>query len=225
MATVGSTAANSAQDIIAGLSRPKSEPVKEEQGSKTQFLALLTAQLKNQDPMNPLENAEVTSQLAQISTVDGIERLNTTLASMMSGQQANETMQAAALVGRGVLIPGKGLALSDAGALGGFSLSSPADKVVATIKDANGLEVAAVDLGSFEAGTHNFTWDGSTLDGVRAANGKYTVSITASVGGEPVGAEALQLGAVSSVIRGPHGTDLQVGDLGIFKMSEIKQIL
>lgn len=226
MATVGSTTSSSAtQDIIDGLARQTSAAAKADESSQSRFLTLLTAQLKNQDPMNPLDNAQVTSQLAQISTVDGIERLNAMLASMVEGQETSGAMQAAALVGRGVLIPGKGLTLSDAGSLGGFSLAGPADKVTLNITDANGLEVAAVDLGAFDAGTHNFQWDGSTLDGSRAANGKYTVSIAATVGEERVGADALQLGAVTSVIRGPQGTDLQVGDLGIFKMSEIKQIL
>jgi len=225
VATVNNTNASSAaQDVIANLSR-QNTTAKVEENAQTRFLTLLTTQLKNQDPMNPMDNAQVTSQLAQISTVDGIERLNTMLAGMVDGQQTSEAMQAAALVGRAVLIPGKGLTLSDAGALGGFSLENPADKVTLSITDANGLEVASVDLGAFDEGTHNFEWDGATLDGARAANGKYTVSVSATVGEEKVGADVLQLGAVSSVIRGPQGTDLQVGDLGIFKMSEIKQIL
>jgi flagellar basal-body rod modification protein FlgD len=226
VATVNNTNVSAAtQDVIANLSRQSTATAKADENSQTRFLTLLTAQLKNQDPMNPMDNAQVTSQLAQISTVDGIERLNSMLAGIMDGQQTSEAMQAAALVGRAVLIPGKGLTLTDAGALGGFSLDSAADKVTLSITDANGLEVASVDLGEFDEGTHNFEWDGSALDGARAANGKYTVSVHAIVGEEKVGADMLQLGAVSSVIRGPQGTDLQVGDLGIFKMSEIKQIL
>ena len=74
---------------------------------------MLTTQLKNQDPLNPLDNAQVTSQLAQISTVDGIERLNQTLTSMMDGMLSSETMQAAALVGRSVLVPGQHMTLGE----------------------------------------------------------------------------------------------------------------
>jgi flagellar basal-body rod modification protein FlgD len=227
MSTVSGTS-TATQDIIASLNRAGTASATQTSttdSTRSQFLTLLTTQLKNQDPMNPLDNAQVTSQLAQLSTVDGIERLNGTLNQIMAGQQTSEAMQAAALVGHGVLVPGKGLVLSDSGALGGFTLENPADKVTVTITDSNGLQVAAVDLGEFDAGTHTFEWDGTAADGSRAANGKYTITVKAQTDGEAVGAEALQLGAVSSVVRGTQGTDLQVGALGIFKLSEIKQIL
>ncbi|HJV26653.1 MAG TPA: flagellar hook assembly protein FlgD [Aromatoleum sp.] len=225
MATVNNTVSSAADAAVALLGRKATEAAKADADTQGRFLTLLTAQLKNQDPMNPMDNAQVTSQLAQISTVDGIERLNTMLGQLMDGQQSTEAMQAASLVGRGVLIPGKGLALGDSGALGGFSLDTPADKVTLHIKDGSGLEVAKVDLGSFDAGTHDFQWDGTTLGGSRAANGKYTVSIEASTADQAVTAEALQFGAVTSILRGAKSTDLQVGDLGIFKMSDVKQIV
>ncbi|MCC4115929.1 flagellar hook assembly protein FlgD [Aromatoleum toluclasticum] len=225
MATVNNTVSSAADSALALLGRKDSTSSKDEVDSQGRFLTLLTAQLKNQDPMNPLDNAQVTSQLAQISTVDGIERLNAMLTQLLDGQQSSEAMQAASLVGRGVLIPGSGLKLGDAGSIGGFALDVPADAVTMHIKDAQGLEVAAVDLGSFDLGTHNFQWDGTTKDGSRAANGKYTVSIEAVTGGKPVAAEALEFGAVTSVVRGTKGTDLQVGELGIFKMSDVRQIV
>lgn len=225
MATVNNTISSAAEAAVAALGRKPADTAKADADTQGRFLTLLTAQLKNQDPMNPLDNAQVTSQLAQISTVDGIERLNTMLSQIMEGQQSSEALQAASLVGRGVLIPGAGLALSDAGAVGGFALEVPADKVTMKIQDANGLEVAVVDLGSFAAGTHNFQWDGTTIDGSRAANGKYKVSIEAVTGEEPVAAEVLEFGAVTSVVRGTKGTDLQIGDLGIFKMSDVRQIV
>lgn len=225
MATVNNNVSAAAESALALLGRKDSTSSKDDVDSQGRFLTLLTAQLKNQDPMNPLDNAQVTSQLAQISTVDGIERLNTMLTQLLEGQQSSESLQAASLVGRGVLIPGSGLKLGDAGSIGGFALDVPADAVTMRIKDAQGLEVAAVDLGSFDAGTHNFQWDGTTLDGSRAANGKYTVSIEAVTGGKPVVAEVLEFGAVTSVVRGTKGTDLQVGDMGIFKMSDVRQIV
>ena len=105
---------------------------------QTKFLTLLTTQLKNQDPLNPMDNAQMTSQLAQISTVDGIERLNTTLASMMSSTSETQALQAAALVGHGALVSGKNLPLTESGAIGGFDLGAGADVVKIEIKDANG---------------------------------------------------------------------------------------
>lgn len=225
MATVNNTVSAAADSALALLARKDKPEAKADANGQGRFLTLLTAQLKNQDPMNPLDNAQVTSQLAQISTVDGIERLNTMLTQLLGGQQSAESLQAASLVGRGVLIPGNGLKLGDAGSIGGFALDVPADAVTMHIKDAQGLEVAAVNLGSFAEGTHNFQWDGTTLGGSRAANGKYKVSIEAVTGGKPVQAEVLEFGAVSSVVRGTKGTDLQIGDLGIVKMSDVRQIV
>ena len=134
----------------------------------SRFLTLLTTQLKNQDPLNPMENAEVTSQLAQMSTVDGIERLNKMFQSFVDGQSAYDSMQAAALVGRGVLVEGKKLTLTESGAVGGFELDAPADSVVLSIKDAAGLEVKQIELSDVKAGSQNFIWDGTASDGSRA---------------------------------------------------------
>ncbi len=224
MATVDS-ATNAQQQILNSLARPEAAKASVQDEAQNRFLTLLTTQLKNQDPLNPLDNAQVTSQLAQISTVDGIERLNSMLGKLMEGQQSSEALQAAQLVGRGVLVPGKGMLLGEQGAMGGFTLDAGADKVVVSINDANGLEIANVDLGAHEAGTHSFQWDGMAIDGTAAAAGAYVVKLLATSGDDKVGATALELGQVSSVIRGPKSVDLQVGALGIFQLSEIQQIL
>jgi len=109
--------------------------------SKDTFLKLLTTQLQNQDPLNPMDNAQMTSQLAQISTVDGITKLNATLQSMFSSVADSQTLQAAALVNRVVLVPGKGLMLHEKKSAGGVELEGPADRVTVNIADANGLPV------------------------------------------------------------------------------------
>src|SRR5690606_15321908 len=197
---------------------------KKDEDAQTRFLTLLTTQLRNQDPMNPMENAEMTSQLAQMSTVDGIERLNAMFQQLLAGQESAEAMQAAALVGRGVLVEGNSMVLTEAGGIGGFEVPAGADRVTLSIRDASGLEVATVDFEGVEPGNHNYVWDGTTLDGSTAAPGLYTVKVTATTGGEPVEVSALQFGQVTGVIRGPKSTDLQVGSLGIFQFNDIKQI-
>lgn len=224
MSTVTS-ASQSAQDILANLARKDTTTSSSAQQDKVQFLKLLTTQLQNQDPLNPMENAEITSQLAQLSTVEGIEKLNAMMSKLVSAQENSDGLAAAALVGRGVLVEGKNLYLTEAGAVGGFELDGPADKVVLSIRDANGIEVSTVELAGVDAGSHNYIWDGSAKDGSRAADGLYAVSVTAVQGNDSVVSRALQFGAVTSVIRGASSTDLQVGDLGIFKMADIKQIL
>lgn len=217
-----------AASILSDLARSNTtsdSKIKDNEAAQTRFLTLLTTQLRNQDPMNPLENSEVTSQLAQMSTVDGIERLNAMFQQFLTAQESGESLQAAALVGRGVLVPGKSMILTEAGAVGGFELANGADKLTLTIKDGSGLEVARIELDDVEAGSHNYMWDGTAIDGQRAANGAYSVSATAMLGGDEVKVDTLEFGVVSGVIRGAKSTDLQVGNLGIFKFDDIKQIL
>lgn len=215
-------------NVLAGLARNQNTTTanqKANEDAQTRFLLLLTTQLRNQDPMSPLENAEVTSQLAQMSTVDGIERLNGLFKQFMAAQESAEAMQAAAMVGRGVLVPGNGMILTEAGAIGGFELSGPADRVTLTIKDSAGLEVAKLELEGVDAGSHNFVWDGTAVDGSAAAEGLYTVSVAATRGGETVKGNTLEFGQVTGVVRGAAGADLQVGHLGIFAFNDIRQIL
>ncbi|MCX8086973.1 MAG: flagellar hook assembly protein FlgD [Rhodocyclaceae bacterium] len=192
--------------------------------AQNRFLQLLTTQLKNQDPLNPLDNAQMTSQLAQISTVNGIEKLNATLQTLLAGMSDAQAMQAAALVNRGVLVPGASLTLGEAGALGGIELAGSADEVVVTIKDMNGLVMRSLNLGDLDAGVHPFVWDGKTDAGVPAASGKYSFSVTAKRGAEKVDATALAYGQVRSVTREGKDLSLEVGTLGSFALADIRQI-
>ena len=213
-----------ANSVLASLAR--SEPVqKAEEDMQGRFLKLLTTQLKNQDPMNPMENAEMTSQLAQMSTVDGIERLNKMVQSFFDSQASAEGLNAAALLGRGVLVEGSRLALTEAGAVGGFEIDTPADSVTLSVRDSSGLVVKQMVFNDVDAGSHNFVWDGTAEDGSRAADGIYSLSLSARLGEEAVGGRTLQFGPVTSIVRGASGTDLQVGDLGVFKVDDVKQII
>jgi flagellar basal-body rod modification protein FlgD len=90
---------------------------------QNRFLKLLVTQLKNQDPLNPLDNAAVTSQISQINTVTGIERLNTTLETLLSTFNEGQAVQAAGLIGKNVLVGGSGLALVNGQANGGVNLA------------------------------------------------------------------------------------------------------
>lgn len=209
-------------DSVNGLATTK--PKNSTSEAQDRFLKLLTTQLKNQDPLNPMDNAQMTSQMAQISTVDGIEKLNATLQKLLSSTVDAEAMQAAALVGRQVMVTGSGLRLTDSGAVGGVELTAGADQVVVTIKDANGIAVKTLDLGDLDAGTHNFTWDGKADSGAQAVKGAYSVSVVAKRGADKVDASVLELAGVASVNRGSQGVTLDLGLLGLAKMSDVKQI-
>ena len=218
-----SLASNASANVLASLARTDSTKAKSAmQDEQSRFLMLLTTQLRNQDPMNPLENSDLTMQLAQMSTVDGIERLNKLVQSLISSSEVSDS---AALIGHGVLVEGKGLGLTEAVAIGGFEVDAPADKVVVTVVDANGIPVKTLEFNDVTTGSHNYMWDGLADDGSEAAQGMYTVKVAASLNGAVVNARPLEFGPVTSVVRGANGADLQVGALGIFKLEDIKQIL
>ncbi len=194
-------------------------------GIQNQFLKLLTTQLQNQDPLNPLDNAQVTTQLAQISTVEGIQQLSTTLQSMLGNTQDSQTLQAAALVGRMVLVPGSSIAMSGgATSYAGFDLSGAADKVTVTIKNSSGVAVRTLNLGSADAGSNMFSWDGKTDNGTTAADGAYTFTVAAVQGSNNVSATALGVGKVSSVVRSGTGFNLDVGSLGTAAFSDVREV-
>lgn len=213
-------------DIYAALNSKKSTAsTSTVSDAQNRFLKLLTTQLKNQDPLNPLDNAQMTSQMAQISTVDGIERLNATLQKLINNSADSQAMQAAALVGHGVLVPGSGVDLAQGSAYAGVELASAADRVTVTIKDANGLVVRTLELGDLSAGSHAFHWDGTANSGAAAADGAYTFSVAAVQGTNKVDTTALSVGLVSSVERTATGLTLNVGQTGSFAMSDVRQIL
>jgi flagellar basal-body rod modification protein FlgD len=188
-------------------------------------MKLLVAQMKNQDPLNPLDNAEITSQLAQLSTVTGIDKLNATLETMMTSTQSNQALQAASMIGHGVLAAGSSLNLSGGQALFGIDLSAAADSATVTIRDSSGRPVRQMTLGPQAAGTLSLQWDGLTDAGVGAPEGTYSIEVSATGGGQKVSATTLGFGHVTSVSGGVQGPKLNAPGLGELSISDIRQIL
>lgn len=224
MATSIATNSSASADILASLGVRQGSTTSNTAEIQNRFLTLLTAQLKNQDPTAPMDSAQMTSQLAQISTVDGIERLNKTLQTLLSDSQSSQGLQAAALVGRGVLVPGNALTLSSGVGGFGYELAGPADEVTATIKDANGIVVRTLSLGSAEAGVQVVPWDGKADSGAQAADGKYTVSVSAKYGKDAVTASVLTATQVTGVIRTGSTMSVEAGG-GVYALDEIKGIV
>ena len=157
------------------------------QSMQDQFLTLLVAQLQNQDPTNPMDNAQMTSQMAQISTVSGIEKLNDTVQSVTSQFASMQMLQGATMIGHTVLSEGNALNLTDKGqGSAAFDLEGSAANVTVTITTAGGQLVDTMELGSAAAGRNYFTWDGSNYNGdtsnlrfkVSASNGDAAVKAT-----------------------------------------------
>lgn len=205
MSTVSSSTSQS--DILAALNGTSTSSSSSSSATKTSadlqnsFLKMLTTQLQNQDPLNPMDNAQMTSQLAQISTLEGIQGLNSTLTSLLSSYNTSQALQASGAIGSSVLIEGDKLALASGKAQGGVSLPSAADSVVLTIKNSAGAVVQTQQLGKQAAGTVAFTWDGKNASGTQLADGKYTFSVEASSNGTKVAATPIQLGTVSAVVK------------------------
>lgn len=216
------------QDVMAAVNGTKAasstSTASTAQATEDRFLKLLVTQMKNQDPMNPLDNAQVTSQMAQLSTVTGIDKLNTSLEAMSKSFMANQSLQAATMIGHSVLAPGKQLELSSGTGIAGIELQSAADKVQVAIKDQSGTVVRRLDLGAKDAGTIPFGWDGKAEDGQVLADGKYTFEITATQGTSTVIADALGLGKVDSVSLGAQGVSLNVAGVGAIDATKVKQI-
>jgi flagellar basal-body rod modification protein FlgD len=221
-----STVSQSLLDAMNGTSSTSSSSGTTAQDIQDRFMTMLVAQMKNQDPLNPMDNSEVTSQMAQLSSVSGIEQLNTTMQSLMSNYQTSQNLQASNLIGHGILTAGSGVTLSSGQAGMGVNLAASADSVTVDIYDAAGTKVNSVDLGAESAGITSFTWDGTTSSGSTAPDGQYTFKVTATNAGQAVTATALQFGVVSSVsFNGTNGITLSVPGMNDVKFSDVQQVL
>jgi flagellar basal-body rod modification protein FlgD len=199
------------------------------------FMTLLVAQLQNQDPMNPMDNAQMTSQLAQLQTVTGINNLNATLNTLKSSYQSSESLQATNLIGHGVLVEGGNVSLAGGKGVMGLELGTDADDVKVVISDKSGNEVETMDLGAQKAGVMPLAWDGvpdatkvdSTGKPVSLADGNYTFKVVATRGGDTLSdAKGLAWDSVASVTTGgTDGVKLNLPGKGSVLLSDIKQVL
>jgi flagellar basal-body rod modification protein FlgD len=190
------------------------------------FLRLLVAQMNNQDPLNPLDNAQVTSQMAQINTVSGINTLNATVTRLLENFARAEAIQAAQLTGRTVLVAGNSLALGDAGeAAAALQLAQPADAVTIEVRDASGAVVRSIEMGATRDGIQPFVWDGATDAGARAAPGRYTFAARATAAGKEIAVTPLAAHRVDGVRQDSFGLQLMLSGLGPVSYSDIRLIL
>ena len=206
----GSSAAAGAAAALAGGSGANSED---------RFLKLLVAQMQNQDPLNPMDNAQVTSQMAQIQTVSGIDKLNTTVQGLNAQFAQLQALSGAALVGHDVLIEGNRL-VADAGVgHGGFELGSQADHVKLEVLDASGRVIDSADLGAMASGRHSFDWTPAAgIDPALAARFR----ITATLGTAAVAATPFTRDRVDAVSAGPGGLVLELAHAGPVAYDQVK---
>jgi len=163
--------------------------------AQERFLKLFVAQLNNQDPLNPLDNAQMTTQMAQINQVVGLQQVNETLKSLSTQFGMVGSIQGAQLVGRQVVSEGNGLVVADGEARGAFNLAAAADAVRVEILDTAGEVLGTADLGRRGAGLQTFDWPLGAVDPARVAS----LRVTATGAGQAVAATPLALHQVQSV--------------------------
>jgi flagellar basal-body rod modification protein FlgD len=233
--TVNTNTTSSINDLMSTMNSKPATSTDSVTADTDKFMTLLVTQLKNQDPLNPLDNAQVTSQLAQLQTVTGVNKLNTTLESLKSSYQSSESMQATNLIGHGVLVEGNNVTLSSSKGILGVELGSNADAVSVTITDKAGKVVQTLDLGAQKAGIVPLAWDGVPdpkklgADGkpVTVADGSYTVTVSATRAGEALkDAKSLSFDSVLSVTtNSADGVKLNLPGKGAVTLADIKQVL
>ncbi len=196
MATTSATSASPASSIYAQLNGASNTATSTAQETSDRFLKLLVAQMKNQDPLSPMDNAQVTSQMAQINTVTGIEKLNTSVGALGTQFMQSQVLQGAALIGKSVQVEGNKLTLESGKASGRFELASAADSVKVEVLSASGRVVDTIDLGAGSKGAQGFAW---TAPAALANETGLSFRVSATRGGSAVTATTQMLDQVKSV--------------------------
>jgi flagellar basal-body rod modification protein FlgD len=182
------------------------------------FLKLLVAQMQNQDPLSPMDNAQVTSQMAQINTVSGIEKLNTTVAALSSQFTQLQAVQGASLVGHDVVVPGNAMLITNAVGQGGYELTGPADQVKVEVLSASGQVVDTLNLGAQSSGIHSFDW---TAGSATTASG-LKFRVTATSGSVGTAATTLIRDRVDAITTSGNVFSLELANSGTVPYSSVK---
>ena len=185
---------------------------------KDEFLKILTTQLANQDPTQPMDSNAFVAQLAQFSALEQAQNTNDTLTQMLTLQQASSQSGSASVavasVGKEAAYNASQMTLSTDGSIGvnGILPSSAAD-VIMEVDDANGSVVRTQHFGGMAAGSHNLTWDGFNEAGVAQAPGTYTVRVSAvDISGKPISVTQQACGLVTGITFQNGATQLMIGN-------------
>jgi flagellar basal-body rod modification protein FlgD len=191
------------------------------------FLKLMTEQLKNQDPFEPVKNENMVAQMAQFSSVTGISEMNKTLKSVAAQLGGANAAQAVSYVGRAVLVEGNTAYAAENGSLSAvLPLSEGADEVVVQISDTSGALLRTMNLGAQAAGDVNVEWDGKTDAGEAVSGGPFTIKATALRNGTRVASPVAVWAPVTSVSLGSDGGQpmLNLAGLGPKPLSAVRQV-
>lgn len=215
---------NVSQSLLDSVNGTGQTATSEVQETEDRFLKLLVEQMKNQDPLNPMDNAQVTSQMAQLSTVTGIDKLNETMASMISSLQSSQSYQAASMIGHNVLVPGDTITQSGSGGIFGVELENDAESLAIEITNTSGDVVKTITMSNLDAGVHAVQWDGIMADGNTAPDGNYSFSTAATLAGTDINSSTLAFATVNSVSTDTSGVKLNLSNQDSVSTGDVKEI-
>ena len=189
--------------------------------AQDRFLKLLVTQMQNQDPLNPMDNAQVTSQMAQINTVTGIEKLNTTMSGMSTSMASMQMLQGSSLVGHGVLFEGNQLFVNSEGkASAGYDLAAAATSVRVDVLNSSGTVIDSFTQTGKAAGRQGFDWTPPT--GVSTAGLKFQVTATSN--NKPVTATPMMGAAVTTVNTNNGTLNLELANGMTIPYTQVKAV-
>ena len=199
---------------------------KKDELGQGQFLELMIAQLKNQDPFKAMDPGQFLGQLAQFGTVTGIQEMQGAFATLSESLRSSQVLSGSSMVGREVLVAAKEAALGEQGSIqGALDIPTGATTVELNVRDASGQLVRRMMLPVSE-GLGDFSWDGVTDDGARAPAGRYTLEAVANIGGQSASLQTLLSDRVTSVsIDSSNGLTLNTRGLGAHALSDVRRVM
>jgi flagellar basal-body rod modification protein FlgD len=215
--------------MINGLQQgqPTTGASRQEQMGQEDFLRLMIAQLRNQDPMKPMENGDFLGQMAQFSTVNGIESLNRTMSSITGALAANQALQAATLVDRSALVEADAMEIDEGDSIAGVvELPPDVQYGVVTLRNGAGEPVAQVAVENDGTGKGRFEFGASGDDGEQLPAGRYEVTAEFRSGSQEQAATTHLWGRIDSVslTGGENGMQVTLKGIGTVSLSNVSEI-
>lgn len=192
-----------------------------------EFLTLMTTQLKNQDPLKPLDGTEFVAQLAQFGTVSGIQQMQGSMQTLAESLRSTQALNGTALVGHDILANADRVNFTQGTSISGeFEVPAAATALQVRITDASGAVMRDITL-PLAPGATSFTWDGLRSDGTPADSGEYSIEAIASVGGVSESLGLLLEARVASVTidSGGNGLTLNTDGLGVVPLASVRRIM
>lgn len=218
-----------------GLSKEK--PVEKPRLTQEDFMTLMMAQMKHQDPTKPMDNGDFIGQMAQFSSVKGLKEIKDSFNTLANALQSSQALQASSMVGRKVMVPGSSTELTAQGNIrGSLELPVPAESVTVKIFNKSGVQVHVIDLGQLDKGSKQFKWDGviqkadPSIPGsedVIAPPGVYSIRAEAMIDGKQQSVDTFVVDKVDSVslAKDSQGVTLNLANAGATLLAQVQEII